>query len=127
MAISIAILQCRDVKLRVFENISLSPEAKDLLVSSYRYQDADDPGCIPYIPAFHYITGYKDALGNPITSGVTLGYQLSKVRTDRIDGDPIFSFDNGKKFFSIGFHDEFDVNAFYSIEYFDKVVYILKV
>lgn len=109
--------------VRIFNNVKLSEEARELILKHYWRSGAADLEDMRYLPMFRYVTSVRDGAGNPIASA-KLGYRISS--SEHFREARIFAFDDGKKFFAIAFSEAFDENAIYLMEYFDDTVFILK-
>jgi hypothetical protein len=111
--------------VRIAHNIKVDDDIRKRLLDHYTEQDVDHPLHLQRILAFHYLVAVRDGAGNLI-DGCKLGYFLAQQPVSYLTREIVFPFDNGRKFFAIWFHpEEFDENAYYILEYFDKIWYIL--
>ena len=104
--------------LKIVRNIRLSDGARDWLLRHYMDPDLDDPSQLRFIPKLRHALATYDSKWNKVAGQ---HYSLVKGEPRQLRTEVVSPFENGRKFFAIGFAEEFDESARYLIEYFDGV------
>jgi hypothetical protein len=110
--------------MKLATNIALNTEALKYILRHYVEPDVEDISHLSFMPTLRYVSACRNPDGS-IIKEATVGYLLFRSQPGMLR-DPVYaSLPGGKRFFAIEFHEPYQVDQQYIIEYFDGAIYVI--